>query len=289
MTQAGHIFRELGHNLTSHSGTAFVSFLSLGLLYLLFDVFWVAAGTSERFYEELLSDLTMEVFVAENVPDSTLPDLQTAIAGQPGVQEVSYVSRQQARDELARMVGTDLLVGYDESNPLPRSYILSLPKETINLSDMDQLEQRLRRLQGVDDVIYSREWLEKAEGTRTIIFQVGTILGAIILITALLASANNIRLMTRTRAVGLTQMRLLGAGRLLLSVPFVLEGLLISFFASAAGWLVVLYGAGKITFSELTLVLPRTEYIVAFCIAAALVGAASAYLGVGKMMRHELR
>ena len=289
MTQADHILRELGRNLVSHTGTAFVSFLSLGLLYLLFDVFWVAAGTSERFYDELLSDLTMEVFVAENVPDSTLPDLQTAIVGQPGVQDVSYVSRQQARDELTRMVGTDLLVGYDESNPLPRSYILTLPKETINLSDMDQLEQRLRRLEGVDDVIYSREWLEKAEGTRTIIFQVGTVLGAIILITALLASANNIRLMTRTRAVGLTQMRLLGAGRLVLSIPFVLEGLLISLFASAAGWLVVLFGARKITFSELTLVLPQTEYIVSFCIAAALVGAASAYLGVGKMMRHELR
>lgn len=289
MTQAGHIFRELGRNLVSHSGAALVSFLSLGLLYLLFDVFWVAAGTSEQFYDELLSDLTMEVFVAESVPDSTLPDLQTAISGLPGIQEVTYVSRQQARDELTRMVGTDLLVGYDETNPLPRSYILALPKETINLADMDQLEQRLRRIQGVDDVIYSREWLEKAEGTRTIIFQVGTILGAIILITALLASANNIRLMTRTRAAGLTQMRLLGAGRLLLSVPFVLEGLLISLFASAAGWLVVFFGTGKITFSELTLVLPRTDFIVAFCIAAALVGAASAYLGVGKMMRHELR
>ncbi len=289
MIQLAHIFRELARNLIGHRGTATTSFLSLGLLYLLFDVFWVAAGTSEQFYTALLSDLTMEVFVAENVPDSTLPDLQAALTSQPGVQEVTYVSRQRARDELTRMVGTDLLVGYDENNPLPRSYILTLPSEGINLADMSALEKNLRRLKGIDDVVYSRDWLEKAESTRTIIFRVGTVLGAIILITALLASANNIRLMTRTRAVGLTQMRLLGAGRLILSMPFVLEGLLISLLASAVGWLAVLYGEGKITFTQLSVVLPPTEYIVTFCVAAALVGAASAYLGVGKMMRHELR
>ena len=289
MTQVAHVFREFARNLISHKGTAFTSFLSLGLLYLLFDVFWVVAGTSEQFYRALLSDLTMEVYVAENVPDSTLPDLQAALASQPGVQEVTYVSRQQAREQLARMVGTDLLVGYDESNPLPRSYILTLPSQGINLADMGLLEQNLRRLKGVDDVVYSRDWLEKAESTRTIILRVGTILGVLILLTALLASANNIRLMTRTRAVGLTQMRLLGAGRLILSVPFVLEGLLISLVASAVGWIALLYGEGKITFTQLSVVVPPIEYIAAFCVAAALVGAASAYLGVGKLMRHELR
>ena len=75
MIRIMHILRELGKNIYRNPGTAFSALLSTTLLFLLFDFFWIAAGTSERFYQDLLSDLNMEVFISEDVPDSSLTSM----------------------------------------------------------------------------------------------------------------------------------------------------------------------------------------------------------------------
>ena len=73
MSRIAHILKELSRNLYRNPGTALGSFLSLTLLFLLFDLYWIAAGSSERFYTRLLSELKMEVFISEETADSTLP------------------------------------------------------------------------------------------------------------------------------------------------------------------------------------------------------------------------
>jgi cell division protein FtsX len=109
MTRISHLLREIARNLYRNPGTAFSSFLSLTLLFLLFDLFWVAAGTSDVFYRDLLSDIRMEVFLNEEVTDSLVPDMEFRVAQVQGVQAIERVTKEQAREELSRLVGTDLL------------------------------------------------------------------------------------------------------------------------------------------------------------------------------------
>ncbi|HVP07215.1 MAG TPA: hypothetical protein VMS71_05165, partial [Candidatus Acidoferrum sp.] len=65
MTRFGYLLKELWRTLYRHPGTALGSLLSLTLLYLLFDVFWLAAGTTNRYYAQLISDVRMEVYLKE--------------------------------------------------------------------------------------------------------------------------------------------------------------------------------------------------------------------------------
>jgi len=44
MSRIAHILKELSRNLYRNPGTALGSFLSLTLLFLLFDLYWIAAG-----------------------------------------------------------------------------------------------------------------------------------------------------------------------------------------------------------------------------------------------------
>ena len=67
MTRLSHVLSELGRNLFRHPGTAVASVLSLMLLFLLFDFFWIATMTSDRCYRDLLSELRMELFLPEAV------------------------------------------------------------------------------------------------------------------------------------------------------------------------------------------------------------------------------
>lgn len=285
MIRIQHILKEFLRNVYRNPGTTFSGFLSMALLFVLFDLFWISAGTSERFYSDLISDLQMEVFVSESASDSTLPATQEKIASVPGVSSVDFVSKQSAREQLAALVGIDLLVGYDTINPLPRSYLLTFDRDYLTIDRLNEAESKIVAIEGVSNVYYSRNWLEKAEKTRGIILNVGMMLGAVILLTVLISSANNMRLMTRARAVGFNQMRLQGAGGLFLALPFMIEGLVIAGLSAVAGWLAVFYWKDKIDFTQFVIVYPDRDQVVLFCLAAALLGMVSAYLGIRKLLR----
>ncbi|MDD3732299.1 MAG: permease-like cell division protein FtsX, partial [candidate division Zixibacteria bacterium] len=279
------ILRELARSLYRHPGTVVTSLLSTSLLILLFNLFWVVVGTSERFYKNLLSEMTMDVFLSEELPDSNLPALTGEIKAIRGVLSVLYISKDMARQDLASQVGTDLLVGYDSLNPRPRSYSLSFESEVLNLSEIAEIAGKIQTLPGVMEVSYSRAWLEKVENTKSIILEIGLVFGLIIFSSALISSANNIRLMTRTRVIGFQQMLLLGAGRMFISLPFFIEGFLIGGLSAVLSWLIIFYGYHRISFTQIEIVIPDMNQVYLFCLATALLGGISGYLGVRKLLK----
>ncbi len=285
MSKFVFILNELFRNLYRNPGTAIASILSLALLFLLFDLFWIAAGTSDKFYGNLLSNLQMHVYVEEAASDKDAKALEARIKDVMGVADAQYISRETARKELAAIVGVDLLVGYDDANPLPRSYVITFESTHLQSAAIDSVESDLKHISGVGKIDYSQQWLEKAESTRNIIKNAGMILGLLILFTTLVSSANNIRLMTRTRAVGFWQMRLLGAGRAFIALPFLLEGFLIGSLSAVLSWMVILYSQNKVGFTQFELVLPTLSQVFLFCLAAGVLGVLSGLMGIRKMMR----
>ncbi len=282
-----HIIRELFRNLRRNSGTALASILSLTLLFLLFDLFWLAAGTSDRFYQDLLSGIKVEVFIDEAVTDSSVAPLETRLESIEGVLGAEFISRDLARERLTGLVGADLLVGYDETNPLPRSFVLTVAQDHLQSTELEDIERQIGTIEGAGQVHYSRAWLAKAENTKSIFLQVGLVLGGLILATALVSSTNNIRLMTRARAVGFRQMLLLGAGRLFISLPFIVEGFLIGGLSAALGWAIIFYGRTKITFSRIEIIFPSQDDIILFCLVTAVLGAISGYFGLRKLLKEQ--
>lgn len=285
MTRINHILRELGRNLKRHPGTVFGSLLSLTMLLLLFDLFWVAGRTSELFYDNLLAELRVEVFLPEEYPDSGVSDLQNSMLSLPEVYSAEFVSKDMARMELERLVGIDLLIGYDSTNPLPRSMLIEVEPEYASVDDLDRLSEQLRQMCGGGEVHYSRDWLERTESTRSLMLRAGFLLGGLIMLTTILNSANNIRLMARARALGLRQMMLLGAGRIMTSLPFLIEGFLIAVVSAALGWAAILYGKERISFSQFELVYPGDDQIILFCLVMGVIGMVSGYVGIRRLLK----
>ena len=285
MTRVLFVIRELFRNIVRYPIAALSSFLSLTLILLLFDLFWVASGTSQRFYSDLLSDLQMEVFVSEEIPDSLLSSLETRIIGTPGVKTVQFITRDSARIRLEGMVGSDLLAGYEDQNPLPRSFVLTFWPENLNLADMNRIENDLGGFPELDLIYYSRTWLEKAESTRELIWSYGAVLGLLILVTALVTTANSFRLMAGMRASGFRQMQLQGAGSIFVALPLLLEALLLGGIAAGAGWLLIKYSYQKVDFSRFTIILPPDDQIVYFCLAVAFLAFISGFLGLRRQLR----
>ena len=284
MNRVGHIVKEFGRNVYRYPFTALGSLLSLTLLFILFDLYWIGAGTFDRLYDHLLSDLQMEVFVAEGVEEIQIPELRDSLEAVAGVSGIDYISKEDARDLMQASLGTDLLAGYETTNPLPRSFILDFDSEHLNTQDISQITARVRSMPAITDSYFNESWLAKTERTRSVVLQFGMALGILILVTALISSVNNIRLMTRSRSEGLAQMRLLGASRMFLFAPMFLEGFVIGSVSAAIGWLLLLYGRYRISFTQFELVFPQPWEIVAFCLATGLLGVLGGYFGVRKLL-----
>ena len=285
MSRINNILRELGRSLYYNPGTILGAVLSLAMLFLLFDLYWVASETSNRLYADLLSDIRIEAFVNDGVDDIEIPLVTEKISQIEGIFAIGYISKDSARLVLQHMLGTDLLVDYNNENPLPRSFVLEVDKKFLNSTDMNLISKEVSSLPGIFDVKYSREWLVKAEQMRSIIIEVGLALGILILLTALISLINNIRLMTRVRAVGFQQMRLLGAGKIFLAFPFLLEGLFISGLAALIGWAAILYAKQQISLTQFNIVYPKLEEIIIYCVVAAVLGAISGYLGIRHLLK----
>lgn len=285
MTKFNHILKEVFRNIFKNPGTSFSNILVLSLLFILFDLFWIAAGTSDQFYKSYLSELQMEAYLSETTPDSLTTTIEENIKTLEGVSQVKYISKDLAKDILNNMVGVDLLVGYDSINPLPRSYIISFEAGFTTSDNLEQLAGQVDSLDGISHSYYSKTWLSKAETTKQIISDVGYVLGLLILITVLMSSANNMRLTAKARATGFYQMRLQGAGKMLLGLPFVFEGFIFGAFSAFVGWGVIMYLKNKIEFSYFTLVFPSWQEILIYCLAAGVIGMLSGYFGINRQLK----
>lgn len=285
MNQISHIVKEIFRNLYKNPGTSLSAILSMTLLFVLFDLFWIAADTSDRFYNTYLSDLQMEVFISEEFPDSSISDIKNDLSAIEGVNSLTYISKDQARNELAGLVGVDLLVGYDSINPLPQSMVLTFNTDVINTEGLSKIESSIMNNKGVSNVYYSKNWLAKAESTKKIIADIGLILGALILLTVLVSSANNMRLTAKTRVSGFYQMRLQGAGKLFMAMPFLVEGIFLGSLSAGLGWALIFYWKDKIQFTNFEIVFPTIEEIGLYCLAAGLLGLISGYVGIRRLLR----
>jgi len=177
MSRLAHILKEFGRNIYRFPFTALGSLLSLSLLFLLFDLYWIGAETFEKTYERLLSDLEMEVFIAEEVPEVQIPDVQAAVAGVEGVSSIRYISKQDAREIMHASLGVDLLAAYDSLNPLPRSFIVDFETPYLTSDQVVEISAQIKGMPVVTELYYNEDWLKKTEGTRSIVLRIGMALG----------------------------------------------------------------------------------------------------------------
>ncbi len=279
MTRFSFILRKFFGNIYHRPLAVLGSILSLFLLFLLFDLAWISSLSAYEYYDTRISEIEIEVFLTDDVADSTVPAITDAIMKIDGVEKIEYVSRENARDRLNNIMGVDLLEGMDE-NPLPRSLVISFEPNYLNTANLSHLRADLNRMKGVDEIMFPSHWLEKAELTKQLIGDFLILLGALILVAAVLNSIHAIILSARTRMEELLQLQLLGAGPVFLAIPFILEGIFYAMVASVAGWIVMYYGLELFTFRDIEIVVPPMAQIIYFCLVAGAVGMISGYIGI---------
>jgi cell division transport system permease protein len=230
-------------------------------------------------------------FILRGTPSEAIAVASQDIAAFPEVQDVSYISEeealQRARTELVefRDAYRDLQV-----NPLPASVEVRLKDGYRDAMSVERVAQRLRGFGFVEDVRYGREWVQKLDYLRNITGLVGVVIGLAFAAVAVVIIGVTIRLTILQRAREISIMRLVGATNWFIRGPFLLEGALKGLLGGLLS--LVLCYAGYLLFRDKSggtfagLVFFRPEHMVLIVIFGVLLGLAGSLVSVGRHLRH---
>ncbi len=196
--------------------------------------------TVDRLEDALYRDLTVSIFLNDGITDPQRQEVAQVLSGTPYVEEVTYESKEEAfrRFKLQNPNDPDLIANVT-ADALPESY-------RVELSDPEQYEVVASAVQGlpaVDEVVDFREFLESLFGILGGLRNFALATAGVQIIAATLLIANTVRVTAFSRRRETGVMRLVGATRWYIQLPFLVEGLVIGLLGTAIG--VGLLAAGK--------------------------------------------
>jgi cell division transport system permease protein len=230
-------------------------------------------------------------YTLRGTPSETIALATQDIVAFPEVQDVSYVSEEEAlrraRSELVefRDAYRDIQV-----NPLPASIEVRMKDGYRDAETVERVAQRLRGFGFIEDVRFGREWIQKLDHLRNITGIVGLVIGLAFAAVAVVIIGVTIRLTILQRAREISIMRLVGATNWFIRGPFLLEGALKGLLGGLLS--LVLCYAGYLLFRDNSggtlsgLVFFRPEHMVLIMIFGILLGLGGSLVSVGRHLRH---
>ena len=253
-----YYFKEAAISLVRNSwltmastGTIIISLLILGSSILL-------VLNMRHIAEDLESSLEITAFLAEGLSQEQMDELGESIKFVPGVEEISFVTKEQALDDLKAGFGerAGTLVGLEENNPLPFSYQV----KTREADQVPETARHLEELEGVDQVSYGQGVVEKLLSFTAWIRIWGSLALIILGVAAILLIATCIRMsiFSRRREIGI--MKMLGATNFFVHMPFLLEGMIIGLTGGIITAVLIHFGYSSLL-SRVMLVMPFVHLI----------------------------
>lgn len=156
-----------------------------------------------------------------------------------GVVQVKYVSKADALEELKSWFGdkAPVLNELGNENPLPAS----IRVKTDDASKIPLVAEKLKSLNGIEEVVYQEEATKKLAALGRVVQTVS--LGGVLLvgIVAMTVIGNSIRLTIDAKKNEIAIMKLVGATDSFITLPFILQGVLMG---TSGGFLATFLAAG---------------------------------------------
>ncbi len=227
-------------------GTIVVSFVIVG-------IFLIITGNLGALVAEWKDQFQVTVFLEDGISAEQLALVKKRIQSERAVKGIGYTSKEEALQSFKRELRgkESLLEGLGE-NPIPASFQLRVHEAYQTPEALRQLTASLARLEGVDDVLYGQEWVDRLTAAIRMLRLLGLSVGLALGMASLLIVSNTIRLAVYARVEEIEIMRLVGATKLHVRAPFLLEGLIQGALGAGLA-LGLLFGAYRATLWQLQL------------------------------------
>jgi cell division transport system permease protein len=212
-------------NVWRHKMTTFTAVFSLFLALYFVGLLATAGENTRSILQYLRSKYKIEVFFKQNVDLKMAKKVSDSILGIKGVRSSTVINKDDAVRIFKDQFGEDILgiLGY---NPLPISAVVNLKRNSEELLNVTPIVNGIKRMEGVEEVRYQGHLIKKIERTYSRFMKVFPWVAMVFITIAILVIYNTVKLSIFSRKELINSLKLIGATKLFIQMPFIFEGLI---------------------------------------------------------------
>ena len=218
-------------NVWRHKMTTFTAVFSLFLALYFVGLLAIAGENTKSILQYLRSKYKIEVFFKQGIEYRSAKSISASILKIKGVRSSTVINKDDAVRIFKDQFGEDILaiLGY---NPLPISAVVNLKRKSDQLLDASPIVNEIKSLDGVEEVRYQGHLIKKIERTYAKIMKYFPFMAMVFILVAVLVIYNTVKLSIFARKDLINSLKLIGATKLFIQMPFIFEGLIDGFMAS---------------------------------------------------------
>lgn len=171
----------------------------------------------------------LTVYLSKTLDDTAAENVVAQLKQVEGVDNVNYLTREEALNEFRNWSGFGGAMDMLEQNPLPAVAIIT-PKLNFQNSDtMQSLRDRVSKVQGVDEVRMDDSWFARLAALTGLVGQIASMIGVLMIVAVFLVIGNSVRLSIFARRDTINVQKLIGATDGFILRPFLYGGALLGF------------------------------------------------------------
>jgi len=167
-------------------------------------------------------------FLEKGLPETKRSLIEENLKKSSLLKDVQFVSSGQALEKFQQnFPELQGIIDNININPFPSSFETTLRDENISSVNILVFIQEISRLEGIEDVQFNKDWVEKMESLSRLAKAVGFFLGGILILASFFIISNVIRLNVFARKDEIEIFRLVGATNIFIRIPFLMEGMIL--------------------------------------------------------------
>ena len=212
-------------NVWRHKMTTFTAVFSLFLALYFVGLLATAGENTKSILQYLRSKYKIEVFFKQNIDLKIAKQISNSILEVKGVRSSTVINKDDAVRIFKDQFGEDILgvLGY---NPLPISAVVNLKRNSEEMLKIGPVVSEIKKMKGVQEVRYQGYLIKKIERTYARFIKLFPGVAILFIAVAVLVIYNTVKLSIYSRKDLINSLKLIGATKLFIQMPFIFEGLI---------------------------------------------------------------
>jgi len=215
-------------NLWHEKWINLLTLLSVSVSLLLLSAYLMVTLNVDFILKKWSRGFGVVIYLNEDLTDTEIETIKAILQDDPDILQLRYISKEEALKELEKTMGPDApVLEQIEENPLPASFELKLKREIPDPAFVERKALEIKQIPGVEDVEYGEKWLSSLNTISQGMKVIAILLGGAIFIAVIFITYSTIKILFYRRIDEVETLKLLGATRTFIRLPFLIEGLFI--------------------------------------------------------------
>lgn len=228
-----YMFRLAAQSILHEKWINLLSVLVVAACFAIISIVLFSVYNVEMATRKLTEEFSIMLYLKEDISPEESKNVIDMLKKDSAIKTVRYISKDEAMKELASALKDTayVLEGFDK-NPLPDSVEIRLDEKAVAPESVKILADRLRKINGVNEVEYGEKFLSSIYSIRKGVRTLGTVFTIIMSAGIIFICFSTVKILFHRKGKEIEIYKLLGAKRGFIRAPFIIEGAVVGLSGS---------------------------------------------------------